>query len=99
MTVVPVRRDRITVAFQAFHREHPEVYDLVVQLTREAVRAGRQKVGMKMVWERARWDYYIRPSDDTFKLNNNYTALYARLIMKQEPDLKGVFELRARKVR
>jgi hypothetical protein len=32
-----------------------------------------------------------------FKLNNNYRAHYARLIMHQEPDLDGIFELRRSK--
>ena len=29
-----------------------------------------------------------------FKLNNNFTAHYARLLMAQEPDLEGFFETR-----
>jgi len=33
----------------------------------------------------------------TFKLNNNYTACYARLLMERNPeDLAGFFELRDR---
>jgi hypothetical protein len=34
---------------------------------------------------------------DRWKLNNNYTAHYARLVMNQEPDLAGFFETRQRK--
>ena len=29
-----------------------------------------------------------------FKLNNNYRSRYARLIMEQEADLEGVFQIR-----
>jgi hypothetical protein len=91
--------DPIEVAFWVFHEANPEVYRLCVQLAGEALAVGRRKIGMKMVWERARWDFYVRTTDDTYKLNNNYTALYARLIMKQEPDLAGVFDVRVRKRR
>jgi hypothetical protein len=31
---------------------------------------------------------------DEFKLNNDYRAPYARLIMRREPDLDGLFETR-----
>jgi hypothetical protein len=93
----PKKMDAIEKAFWIFHQDNPEVYSLCVALAREALAVGRRKIGMKMVWERARWDFYIRTTDDTYKLNNNYTALYARLIMKQESDLAGVFDLRSRK--
>jgi hypothetical protein len=33
--------------------------------------------------------------DDEFKVNNDYAAYYARLIMWQEPDLGGFFQLRS----
>ena len=35
-------------------------------------------------------------ANSRFVLNNNYTALYARRIMANEPDLDGVFRLRER---
>ncbi len=50
---------------------------------------------MKMLYEVTRWEFWLATeSDDEFKLNNNFTAYYARLIMEQEPDLAGMFELR-----
>lgn len=91
------REDRIYRAWAEFHKDNPHVYELVVSLTREARAAGRQRVGMKMVWERARWEFYLKTTDETFKLNNNYTALYAREIMRREADLAGIFETRERK--
>lgn len=33
-------------------------------------------------------------SKDPFKLNNNYTSHYARLVMNNESDLRDFFELR-----
>jgi len=34
--------------------------------------------------------------DEIYRLNNNYTALYARLLMDNEPELAGLFEIRQR---
>lgn len=82
--------------FRRFHAEHPEVYEELVSLSRIAKMAGRQ-AGIKMVFEVLRWNRMIAglpdPGED-YKLNNNYHSRYARLIMRQEPDLKGFFETR-----
>ena len=32
--------------------------------------------------------------DDQFRLNNNWTGMYARLLMENEPTLAGLFETR-----
>ncbi len=32
-----------------------------------------------------------------FKINNNHTSLYARLLIHRHPELKSVIELRVRK--
>ena len=40
-----------------------------------------------------RMDHAIRTNGEPFKLNNNLTAQYTRLLM-QEPGLEGMFEVR-----
>lgn len=81
--------------FVAFHAENPHVYDVLVRLAREWVqRTGRRQLGMKALFERARWDLVISTTDPDFVLNNDYTAYYSRLIMAHEPDLAGIFALR-----
>jgi len=82
--------------FWRFHRNHPEVYAELVRLAQQATRAGRRKFGMKALWEVMRWNFWLKPGGDKFKLNNNYPSFYARLIMEREPDLAGVFETRGR---
>ena len=81
--------------FREFHRVHPEVYRELVRLCREAKRRGRLHIGVGCLWEVMRWSFWMRwEEDDEFKLNNNHRAYYARLIMRREPDLVGVFETR-----
>lgn len=91
------RADRIQTEFQTFHAEHPEVYTQLVRLARTWQANGSAKLGIATLFEVLRWNSHLNP-DHTggYKLNNNYRALYARLIMDQEPDLEGLFELRER---
>ncbi len=84
--------------FEAFHARHPEVYDELVDLAYQARRvAGRRRIGIGMLFEVLRWEWTLAglPDDaEEFKLNNNYRSRYARLIMANNPDLDGLFELR-----
>jgi hypothetical protein len=81
--------------FETFHENHPEVYSHLVSLARQWKSATRNTIGIKTLYERLRWEYGIQGKDQYgFKLNNNYTAYYARLIMENNPELAGMFELR-----
>lgn len=81
--------------FEQFHTDNPQVYATLVELARTWVaNTHLHKIGVGALFERARWEIAIRTNDPNFKLNNNYRAYYARLIMKREEDLDGIFELR-----
>jgi hypothetical protein len=81
--------------FEEFHRANPAVYSTLVALARQwASKTGNRKLGMKTLYERTRWEISLDTSDPNFKLNNNFTAFYSRLIMEQEPDLAGMFDCR-----
>lgn len=81
--------------FRQFHQHNPKVYEQLVELAREAKHSGRHRIGIKMLWEVARWNLSrdLR-YDEAFKLPNDYHSRYARLIMEQEQDLRGIFETR-----
>jgi hypothetical protein len=97
MLTVPMKLER---AFWAFHAANPHVYVVLCRLAREWIAVhGEGKLGAKMLFERARWDIAMETRDASgFKLNNNHTAFYARLMMKHEPDLADVFNLRRQRV-
>lgn len=81
--------------FERFHAENPHVYETLVQLAREWVKqTSRRKLGIKTLYERARWEIVLATKTPDYQLNNNYTAFYARLIMHENPDLAGMFNLR-----
>lgn len=81
--------------FTSFHENNPHVYDILVSLARKWVRkTHRDKVGIGMLYEIARWQVAMTTIDQDYKLCNDYRAYYARLIMAQEPDLSTIFNLR-----
>ena len=93
--IVPIPAQHLSIEeqFQAFHRANPQVYDLLRSLALAMVRAGRDRIGAKMLWERLRWEYALQTAGE-YRLNNNLTSRYARLLMDQEPELAGRFETR-----
>ena len=84
----------------AFHHANPHVYLTIVELAREAKNnRGYTKWGMQGVLEVLRWNAEfttLAPFD--YKLNNNFRSIYSRVIMANEPDLAGFFEIRNAKV-
>ena len=93
----PVQGATIAEAFLAFHNANPKVYTQLVALARKARQRGAEALGIGMLFEVVRWKALLETRDDgqaPFKLNNNYRALYARLIMERESDLAGIFETR-----
>jgi hypothetical protein len=86
--------DDIQKRFLKFHAENEHVYKLLVRFAREAKASGRESWGMKAIYERARWEVAIVTKGTEFKLSNDFTSRYARLIMQQEADLAGFFDIR-----
>lgn len=86
--------------FRTFHAANPWVYEELRSLALDLRRRGRTRYGIKGLWEVMRWHRVQATSPDDeepYRLNNNYTAYYARLLMEQEPELKGFFSIRERK--
>lgn len=88
--------DSIEANFWEFHEEHPEVYDQLLTLARQWVSHGKGKLGIATLFEKLRWEWHVNGLQDSkgYKLNNNYRALYARLLMERNPELRGLFEIR-----
>lgn len=93
--VIPEPKLTLEQKFIAFHVANPHVYETLVRLARAAQRAGRTKVGMKMLWEVMRWELFLETADPKkYKLNNSFHSRYSRMIMTNEKDLAGLFETR-----
>jgi hypothetical protein len=82
--------------FIRFHRDNPEIYDLYVKYAFQLRDAGRENYGSKAIIERIRWHVNVETqSKDEFKINNNHTAYYARMVMMDYPELEGYFRIRS----
>lgn len=97
MRQLALLEDGIEVAFLEFHHNNPQVYFELRSLAREWKNAGHSKVGMKMLFEVLRWQRGLAGVRDLdgFKLNNNFTSRYARLLMGNEPELAHFFDVRS----
>lgn len=89
-----VKEATIQERFEAFHKLNPQVYTALRALALEMVRNGVRQYGIKGLTELLRWQFAIQTKGEAFKICNSYTSRYARLLMKQEPELAGFFELR-----
>lgn len=94
--IVPLTGEYETLddRFWAFHKANPAVYRALVALARQLKAAGRHRFGIGALFERLRFEAALHTWGDEFKLNNSLRSRYARLIMRQEPDLDGFFEVR-----
>lgn len=87
--------DGIYDRFIEFHQQYPQVYLLYKKFALALINAGNTKLGSKMIIERIRWEYKTGSKDaEGFKINNNFTAHYARLFIKDHPQYKDFFEFR-----
>lgn len=89
-----IKPSAIDQAFWDFHRENPQIYKKLVEMTERAKYSGRRKIGMKMLFEVIRWEHLVHTRSDDFALNNNYTSRYVRLIEEKNPELANMFEKR-----
>jgi hypothetical protein len=89
--------DPLYLQFKEFHRDNPHVYTDLVDRARKLKALGMKHIGIKLIFESARYDYAIKTNGEPYKLNNNTTAYYARLIMSRNPDLAGIFSTRRTK--
>lgn len=81
--------------FVDFHRENPHVAEILHGYAIQAIDAGRSRVGMWLLWQRARWDFTVQTVDDEdYKMPDRIIAYYTRYLMVAYPELDGFFTTR-----
>lgn len=85
----------IKESFDEFHAKNPKVYEMFLKYIREIYATGKRKMSSKMILNRVRWEVYmLTDSKDCFKINDAYTAHYARLFAELNPKFKHLFNYR-----
>ena len=78
--------------FNDFHEKNPEVYELFVRFTFEAIKRGHKRLSAWMIANRIRWETTIVTVNCDYKISNDYIALYSRKFMKDYPHYDGFFK-------
>ena len=75
------------------YRKQPSVWRHFERLALEAATEGR-RVGQNCIRELVRWECSKEKSGEAYEINNNDTALHARLFEWKYPEHVGFFEMR-----
>lgn len=91
------RRRSIQERFEAYHAEHPEVYELIRLYSAKVREAGFDRFSIDAIFQRIRWYHHIEKRDGDFKLNDHFRSRYARKLMDEDESFADFFEIRALK--
>lgn len=89
--------NELEIKFNQYNLNNPHVYNLFTKYANEVIGAGHERYSSKAIFERIRWHLSIETKGDKFKLNNNYTAYYARKYIQDNPSRRDLFETRERR--
>lgn len=88
----------IEEAFERFDEAHPDVYEQFVDIALDLKRRGTQHYSADAICHVIRFFRVTSGKDaDGWKINNNFTALYARKAIAEHAALAEFFQLRARR--
>jgi hypothetical protein len=79
--------------FLAYDKDNPQVWTVFEKFAKQVVDTGREYFGAKAVMERVRW-FSVVEANDTFKVNNNWVAFYARKFGLKYPKHADFFRIR-----
>lgn len=88
----------IEEAFERFDAENPHIYELFKKYLREWYKANKHnpsaKTSSKLIINRIRWEVMTTTTADDYKINDAFTAHYARKFANEHPQFSHLFEFR-----
>ena len=91
--------DKLEVQWRSVRAKNPTLIPKLAKLALRLKGSGIERWSMDALFHVLRFSTAIETGDHNLKMNNNYTALAARDLMKEYPELDGFFQLRERKPR
>jgi len=86
----------IKTRFDDYDRLNPGVWELFKEYADLAWKAGLRRAAAKMIIERIRWEQHVVVAgSEPYKINNSFTAYYARKFQAEFPARADLFETRA----
>ena len=80
--------------FKKYNNDHPDIYDRFRKYADKMRQTGRKKYSAKCIMERIRWDHDIKHTDSDFKISNSMTSFYVRLLIWDQNDYLGFFQVK-----
>ena len=80
--------------FETFHTANPWIADELEKLADIEYRHGDGRIGIKYLIEVLRWNYRRATTGQPFKISNDFTSRYARLLVDRRPEFDTLFETR-----
>jgi hypothetical protein len=80
--------------FRAFHDANPWLADELEKLADVEYRHGDGRIGIKYLIEVLRWNYRRATTGQPFRIDNDFTSRYARLLVDRRPEFANLFETR-----
>lgn len=90
------RAEQILTAFLAFHQANPGVWNLFCRFTFDVINRGHSHYSSDAICHRIRWHTQIETQGELCKINDHYTAYYARMFAIKFPEHADFFENRKR---
>ena len=85
--------------YHVYHNANPHVMSILVNMAYEVSRSGQRNIGINMLFEVLRWKINIETvKTEGFKISDPLAAVYVRFILRNHPDLRGVFVLKKSQV-
>ena len=91
--------DKLEIQWLAVREQNPKLVPGLASLALRLKGSGIERWSMDALFHVLRFSTAIETGDHNLKMNNNYTALAARDLMREYPELDGFFQLRERKPR
>lgn len=81
------------IDFKKYDSENPQIWEQFKKYSLKTKAKGFKNYSAKGIFEIIRW-HTPTQGNDGFKVNNNYTADYARKMMAEFPEFEGFFYIR-----
>lgn len=81
-------------SFWEYHQDNPHIYEMFKRFTFQIIATGAKNFGAMAVIQRIRWETATTKEFEPLKINNNYTAGYARMFMRDHAEHDGFFRTR-----
>lgn len=93
------RKKSLWERYNIYHEANPHILPKLTEMAYKASRAGQKNIGVAMLFEVLRWKTNVETvQTDGFKIADPLAAVYARVIMRDNIDLRGIFRLKKSEV-